>query len=202
MNFRLVEMKIYLFFLFLMVYHVSSAQEFTTEQIEIANTAKSISYLTEIEKDAILYLNLARLFPQLFVSVVLENYKGPDNFSKIERNNSYYLSLKNKLSKLKSCEALQFEAKLYENAKCFAKETGDKGGEGHQRKICPKENFAECVSYGMVSGKDIAMQWLLDDGVPSLGHRAIVLDSTYHKIGLSVHPHKKWETCAVAEIIW
>jgi len=195
-------MKVYLTVLFLFVYQLIYAQDFSTEQYKEANTAISISYLTKIEKDAIMYLNLARLYPVLFLRFVVENYNGPEGYSKIEKNNPYINSLKKKLGLLKSMEALSFDADLYENAKCFSEETGNSGGEGHKRKLCPKKNFAECISYGMQSGKDIAMQWLIDDGVPSLGHRGIVLDPTYHKIGLSIHSHKKWGTCAVAEIIW
>ena len=184
-------MKVNLTILFFFAYQLICAQDFTAEQFKKANTAISISYLTEIEKDAIMFLNLARLYPVLFLRFVVENYNGPKGYSSIEKNNTYINSLKKKLSGLQSMEALSFDADLYENAKCFSEETGNRGGEGHQRKLCLKKNFAECISYGMQSGKDIAMQWLIDDGVPSLGHRGIVLDPTYHKIGLSIHSHKK-----------
>jgi hypothetical protein len=195
-------MRTYLTITCLFIYTLTWSQEFTLEQYQKASTADSISYLTKIEKEAIMYLNLARMYPSLFAEFVLEKYDGPEGYSTIEKHNSYFKSLVKKLNALKSMDALFFDAKLYQNAKCFAEETGNKGGEGHHRNKCAKENFAECISYGMLSGKDIALQWLLDDRVPSLGHRNIVLDPTYHKIGLSVHPHKKWGTCAVTEIIW
>lgn len=179
-----------------------SAQEFTVDQYRKANTANEVSFLTIVEKEAIMYINLARLYPRLFAKVVLENYTGPEGFTALESNNTYFKSLQKKLARLDSMDALQFSADLYENAKCFSAETGNKGGVGHHRNFCPKLNFAECISYGMTTGKDIALQWLIDDRVPSLGHRKIVLDSAYHKIGLSIHAHKKWGTCAVAEIIW
>jgi hypothetical protein len=195
-------MKVYVTILLLYVYQLNHAQDFSAEQYKEANTAQSVPYLTETEKEAILYVNLARLYPKLFLLFVVENYNGPAGYAKIEKSNTYLKSLKKKLGTLESMKALNFDSDLYENAKCFSEETGKSGGVGHQRKLCPKKNFAECISYGMQSGKDVAMQWLLDDGVPSLGHRNIVLDPTYNKIGLSVHAHKKWETCAVAEIIW
>ena len=51
----------------------------------------------------------------------------------------------------------------------------------------------------MLTGKDIALQWLIDHNVPSLGHREVCLDETYTKIGLSIHSHKREGTCAVAD---
>jgi hypothetical protein len=197
------RLSIIIFFVLLCLKTINAQnQDFRIEQHQIANTADTISYLTLIEKEAIKYLNLARLYPTQFVNLVLENYKGPEGYATIEKDNEYFKSLKKKLLQIKAMPALEFEKDLYENAKCFAVETGKKGGEGHERKLCLKKNYAECISYGMFSGKDIALQWLIDDGVPNFGHREIVLNANYHKIGLSVHKHKKWKTCAVAEIIW
>jgi uncharacterized protein YkwD len=54
----------------------------------------------------------------------------------------------------------------------------------------------------MDTGKDIILQLLIDDDVPSLGHRINCLNKEYTKIGVSVQPHKKWDTCAVIDMIW
>ena len=44
-----------------------SAQTWTSAQLEKANTAKDIALLTPDEKEAILYINLCRLYPQDFL---------------------------------------------------------------------------------------------------------------------------------------
>ena len=49
----------------------SSSAQFTNEQIAKANTAKDASYLTQAEKDVILYCNLARLDGPTFINQYL-----------------------------------------------------------------------------------------------------------------------------------
>ena len=55
-------MKVYVTILLLFVYQLNQAQDFSAEQYKEANTAQSVPYLTETEKEAILYVNLARLY--------------------------------------------------------------------------------------------------------------------------------------------
>src|SRR5438552_1341912 len=38
----------------------------TAEQVANASTANEITYLTSVEKEAVMYINLARLYPKLF----------------------------------------------------------------------------------------------------------------------------------------
>ncbi len=176
------------------------AQIWTEEQLRLANTAKDAD-ITQVEKDAILYINLARLYPKLFLTIEVENYFGTERFVDYVKNSPYKKSLIKTLTSMKALDALMFDIKLNEDAKCFSKESGEKGIVGHTRKICKEGNYAECCSYGMTTGKDIAMSWLIDFNTQSLGHRKICLNPKYSKIGLSVHDHKKWEICAVAEFI-
>ncbi len=62
-------------FLFIQ-FSVVSAQNWTTAQIEKANTAKNIEYLTTIEKECVLYINLCRLYPKDFLKNEVRNYYG------------------------------------------------------------------------------------------------------------------------------
>lgn len=180
----------------------AQAQSWTAEQKTTASTAANIDYLSQAEKDAIMYINLARLYPQDFARIELPNYGGPAKYGGYVRNSSYKQSLIQHLQSMTPVPALAFDATLYENAKCFAREQGLDGSTGHTRKTCPKGNYAENCSYGMETGLDIALQWLIDHDVPSLGHRVNCLNKGYNKIGLSIHPHKAYGSCAVAEIIW
>jgi hypothetical protein len=178
------------------------AQQWTTDQLNSANTAKDISYLSLVEKEAILYINLARLYPQQFRKIEMEGYYGPEKYGNYLKESDYLKSLVVKLDTMKAVGVLVFAEALYENAKCFAEESGKEGIVGHTRIKCPKGNYAECCSYGMETGKDIALQWLIDHDVPSLGHRENCLNPAYTKIGLSVHEHKTYGMCAVADLIW
>lgn len=177
-------------------------QGWTAAQLDSANTARDIPQLTTVEKDAIKYINLARLYPQEFAKYEVENYKGPSKYGDYLKNSPYIKSLLTDLNKATALPPLFFDLGAYENAKCFAIEQGLAGQEGHIRIKCEKGNYAECCSYGMETGLDIVMQWLIDHNVPSLGHRINCLNKSYKKIGLSVQYHKKWAKVAVADMIW
>jgi len=180
---------------------LASAQVWTKAQLERANTAKDVGYLSEAEKEAILYINLARLYPQLFLEYEVKNYVGTVRYGDYLRNSEYKKSLMVELEKLSPRAAYVFNHELFKNAKCFSEELGSSGKKEHVRKACEKRNYAECVSFGMTSGKDIAMQLLINHNVSSLGHRQICLDPSYTKIGVSIHDHSTQGTCAVLEFV-
>lgn len=178
------------------------AQSWSDAERQSANTAKDNSMLTPVEQEIILYINLCRLYPAKFAQTEVENYAPPQEYGNYLEGSAYKKSLLKDLATRKPTPALVFDTALYRNATCFAAELGSSGRTGHEHVTCPKGNYAECLSYGMQAGKDIALQWLIDHGVESLGHRRICLDPAYHRIGVSVHAHKEWTICAVAEIIW
>lgn len=193
---------IFLFGIFCFSAVLGLAQSWTNTQLETANTAKDITSLTSVEKDAIKYINLARLYPQDFAKFEVETYKAPAKYGDYLRNSPYVKSLLADLYKATPVQALYFDNDAYQNARCFAIEQGLAGQEGHTRINCKKGNYAECCSYGMDTGKDIVMQWLIDHNVSSLGHRINCLNKAYKKIGLSVQYHKVWGKVAVADMIW
>lgn len=182
---------------------ISKAQSWTNAQLDSADTAMDIDYLSKVEKDAILYINLCRMFPKDFVRIELSKYEVDSNYedSYLKSFAAYKKSLQEDLLKKEAAEALQFDNVLYLDARCYYTEISQADREGHERKDCPPSNYAECISFGQVAGKDIAMQLLIDAEVPSLGHRMICLDKAYHKIGLSAGRHFTWKFCAVAEFI-
>jgi hypothetical protein len=186
------------FLLLLICCTLINAQTWTVKQLTKANTAKDITYLSSVEKECIMYLNLCRLFPQDFLKFELTNYVGNEQYGDYLKDSKYRKSLISTLESIKPINALTFDEDLYKNATCFSKEQGIAGTKGHTRIKCPKAGYAaECCSYGMSTAKDIVLQLLIDDRVTSLGHRKICLDAMYTKIGVSVGPHKEWGTCAV-----
>ena len=187
--------------LILMVWTRSIAQTWTETQRSKANTAKDITYLTAVEKECIMYLNLCRLYPQDFLKFELTKYFGNEQYGDYLKNSEYRKSLISTLASMKPINELTFDVDLYKNAACFSKEQGIAGTRGHTRIKCPKAGYtAECCSYGMNTAKDIVLQLLIDDRVTSLGHRKICLDARYSKIGVSVSSHKEWGTCAVLDM--
>ena len=56
------------------------AQTWSKAQIEKANTGKDIAYLSTVEKECIMYLNLCRLYPQDFLKFELTKYVGNEQY--------------------------------------------------------------------------------------------------------------------------
>ena len=50
-------------------------------------------------------------------------------------------------------------------------------------------NTAECISYGEGQARDIVVQLLVDDGVPSRGHRKIILTPRFSAVGIAAGGH-------------
>ena len=183
-------MKLFLsFFLFATTVY---GQTWTAEELAAANTFKSVTVLSAVEKETMLYLNLARMYPAKYAKIELVNEdKTSDN----------YKSLIKTLNAMVPVSALTFDKKAFESAACFAKEQGATTEIGHVRKNCKSYFFGECCSYGMSTGKNIIVQLLIDEGVESLGHRKICLSSGYSAVGIAFKTHKTYRFCCVLDFI-
>lgn len=190
--------KAFILLFSILYFNSSFGQAWTEKQISAANTCQNIQWLTSAEKSTIMYINLARLFPQDFLKNELLNYRAPGGYI-YSKTSTYYKSLVAKLKTRKPVKALSADAALYESAKCYAIESGKNGIVGHNRINCKQDYFAECCSYGWNQGKDIVMQLLIDEGNPGLGHRKICFDNQYSKVGVSIHTHKVYSYCAVVD---
>lgn len=168
--------------------------EWTSEQLAKADTFSAIDSLSEIEKKAIQYINLCRLYPADFVRIELTDERT------IGWTTANVSSLRNKLKTLPALPAIAYDAMMQRNAICLANEQNSNGKIGHERKKCGSAYLAECISYSMSDGRSIAMQLLVDDGVPSLGHRKILLTKTLNKGGISFREHPKTQFCAVIDL--
>ena len=179
----------------------SFSQTWSEQELAKANTCILIDDLSNIEKEAILYINLARLFPLKFAKIEVHPYFGPEKYGAYLEDSPYKESLLSDLKTTKPMNALIYNEELRELAICFALEQGASGYMGHDRKKCGGFYNAECISYDMETGKDIAMQLLVDHEVPSLGHRQACLDSELTKVGIGFSTHKKVSFCAVLDFL-
>ena len=154
-----------------------------------ANSAKNEGYLSEVEKEVYYYLNLVRMNPKLFADTYLMDMKNSAD--------NYESSLYAELQKLKPLPVLMPDRKLYESARCHAKESGKRGYVGHKRFKCDEYYMGECIYYGENDALGIVTALLVDEGVESLGHRRIFLDN-FTKLGVSIQPHKTYsENCVL-----
>ncbi|MBL0359224.1 MAG: hypothetical protein IPP72_21200 [Chitinophagaceae bacterium] len=173
-------------------------QQWTNEQLQNANTAADEYQLTNTEKEVIQYINLCRLYPALFAEQELKTYNGLPGIE--DRNfENYKASLAKTLATMQPCTALKPDELLYDDARCYGNEISKNQRKPHERIDCIKRNYAECIYYGSGNAKHIAMQWLIDSGIETLGHRRICLLPAHHKIGIKVNAHFEYGYCTVAE---
>ena len=194
------------------------------EELKYANTAGDVKYLTGEEKDMIIYMNLVRMdgpkfFNTYFQDFVDRHNKRMEQYSnynqvKISRSDNYYKSLEKDLNGIKDLprfwpdEAMSWLAKQHAkdmNSRNYAAHNSldgrtvrDRVGSMYPRKAC-----GENLAFGYASGLDNICMLLLDKGVANLGHRKIILDTSYkfNFVGVSIQPHKGYKYCSVTDFV-
>ena len=127
------------------------------------------------------------------------------------RNNSTYVkSLIETLEKGESQKPFYPDKRLFEAAEFHAIDMGETGMTGHTssdgssfgtrlRQFGTWSGIAENCSYAVSEPLAIILQLLIDDGVPSLGHRRTMLNSSYSYVGVAVREHKLYGHNAVLD---
>lgn len=178
----------------------SVSNAWTAEEIRKANTAASASYMSDIEKEVMMYLNLARLYPKKFAAIEVKDYQHAQGYGVYPSFPQYKQGLLDKLNSMTPIHVLTPDAGLDQMAQCWAEESSRYGLRGHQRVNCTKGYSAECCAYGVYTAIDIVLQWLIDDGVPSLGHRLSCLSPAYSKAGISFMKHSTEDHVTVLDM--
>lgn len=204
--------------------NAQNARAWTREELKMANTAGNADYLTAEEKDIVIYMNLVRMDGERFFNTFLQDFiddhnekmKQYSNYErlKISRTDSYYRSLRNDLKNIKLLpvfwpdEALSWVAKQHAkdlNRNNFAAHKSSDGRMPKDRigKIYPKKSSGENLAFGFSSGLGNVCLLLLDKGVPDLGHRKMILNTSYqlNTVGVSIQPHKTYRHCAVIDFV-
>ena len=179
----------------------ASAQAFTKAQLDSANTCISNATLTKEEKNVVLYINLARMYPKQFAKVYVAKYDikatGFDYGKAYETDRA---ALIKRLNEMKPAAPLVFAQDLQDLATCWAKESGTLGKVGHNRVKCPASYNGEACSYGFQKGIDIVMQLLVDYNVPGYGHRELLLAPRFREVGVKNGAHKTYKFTSVIDV--
>ena len=178
--------------------------EISKELYDKANVAQDLDYLTKEEKRVVYLTNLARLDGALFAKTYLAKHIQSKNLNK---SNDAISGLIEDLNKTKLDAVLTPTPKLSKASKFHAKDSGEAGYVGHDstdgtpfskrlRGYGIKGAIAENCSYGYQKAEEILMQLLIDENVPSRGHRKNILNPSYKYLGVAIHKHTKWSfTC-------
>lgn len=189
-----------IFFLLLLL-KISSpvfSQAWTSDQLSAANTGKDYEYLTDEEKKIVQYINLCRMYPKQFAENEVKPYTGIKGI-KYKGLAKYKASLVKELNSRQPGEALEFDENMYDDAECYAAEISKNKRAPHQRKTCEKSSYAENLYFGTQDGKTIVLEWLIDCGVVTLGHRKNCLNRSYGGFGVKIDSHYEYGKCAVGE---
>lgn len=197
---------------------------FTKEELRMANTAGNSSYLNGQEKDMVMYLNLARIngakffltFFQEFVDDYNRKMQQYSNYSqlKVNRNDSYYRSLKKTLMESSNLPVFWPDEALSKVARKHAEDLNRNNLASHLSSdgrtlkdridaLYPNKSHGENLAFGFPTGLGNVCMLLLDKGVPDLGHRKSLLNSSYklNTIGVNIGPHKSYRYCAVIDLV-
>lgn len=170
-------------------------QNWTGEELSRANTAKDCPYMNQVEKDVVLYNNLARMYPAKFAQIELRS----------QRETAYLTSLRQDLNTMRPAQPLYVNRAETESAKCWAAESGRRGIVGHDRVGCSNnhvsEQWGENCSYGANTGRDIVIQLLIDEGITGLGHRRNCLNPSFQSMGVGFAMHSVYTCCCVMDFV-
>ncbi|MBE9602092.1 CAP domain-containing protein [Pedobacter sp. MC2016-24] len=201
-----------------------SRYSFTKEELKMANTAGNAGYLTGQEKDMVMYINLARMDGEKFFYTYFEQFiddynqdmRQYNNYNelKVNRNTSYYRSLKKTLSEVKNLPVFWPDEALTQIARNHATDLNRNNFAGHQSSngrsvkdridtVYPNKSSAENLAFGFPTGLGNVCMLLLDKGVPDLGHRKSLLNTNLklNRIGACIGPHPAYRYCAVIDLV-
>jgi uncharacterized protein YkwD len=186
--------------------------------IERLDTAGNADYLSPLEKDIVLEMNKVRSDPakyaELYIRPRLQYYNGnlyqaPGQIA-IQTNEGKKAveGCVNALSKMRSAEPLLPEKGLFLAARDHAADQGKTGKTGHNGsdKSTPSSRTArygkgsyigENIAYGSNTGREIVVDLLIDDGVPSRGHRQNIMKRDYNQTGTATGPHPQYGSMCV-----
>lgn len=164
--------------------------KWTTKDSIIANTAKDVTYMTDVEKQIIFYCNLVKMKPELFAKTYYQRYLDVST-----HDDSYTQSLMKELTAFKFFHksAILYPDTVLTNAANFhLAYTIKRGRIQHdnwskrsaktlQTYKSVDENCGGVMELKKNDGLAIMLGFLIDDDYPSVGHRHSILNKKFKK---------------------
>lgn len=177
-------------------------------------------YLSDLENAVVKELNLARTNPAAYARLIDKEkkfYKGkiirkPGRIAMMTREGLSAVNEASKvLKKQKALPAFSVAEGLSKAAADHAREQSKTGATGHSgrggstpfqrmnRYGSWQHTAGENISYGFNEGRDVVMQLIIDDGVPSRGHRENIYNKEFKVIGVGCDKHPKFRFVCVID---
>jgi uncharacterized protein YkwD len=189
--------------------------------IEKLDTAAAVDYLTGVEKDVIMEMNKVRENPKKYAELYIrptlkyyngKNYAEPGQITIVTQDGAAAVNACiAALSQSTSAGVLRAEKGIWLAAKDHAIDQSKTGRTGHdgsdgsdpfkrmERYGGGYDTAGENCAYGPNTGRDIVVQFLVDDGVPSRGHRKNIMNAAFTQTGVSVQTHPGFRYCCVID---
>lgn len=182
------------------------------------DTAADCDYLTAKEKNVILEMNKVRSDPakyaELYIKPRLNRYSGNlyiegDRRIQMKEGKKAAQECYDVLRRSPKVPVLAPEKTLYLAAKDHAADQGKTGATGHTGsdgsgpgKRVDRYNpnltyIGENISYGSHTARDIVVDLLIDDGVPSRRHRKNIMEKNFSITGVAIGAHRQYEMMCV-----
>ena len=179
------------------------------------DTARNVDYLSTIEKDVILEMNKARtnpsLYAELYITPRTKKFDGKVYNGTLMTNEGVavvnecisYMKKAKALPVLNPEKGLSLVAQQHSSTQGETNQAGHTGVDGSTpftriEKCGTYKTAGENISYGAMSGRDIVVQLLIDDGVSSRGHRKNIMNKDFSSTGVGyTKKHKAYGSVCV-----
>lgn len=178
------------------------------ESVTKSENTAAVSFMSQLEKEIVDEMNLARTEPQKYAAFIEEYKKYYDGNrlmipgrKKALVTNDGIAAVDEAISFLRTAQPLSpFDVAkgVCSAAADHAKDLAGKGINGHRGSDGSTPNarvdrygawdaaIGETVVYEVSTARQIIISLIIDDGVPTRGHRRNIFDPTYHVTGISV----------------
>ena len=190
--------------------------------IAVLDTAADVDYLTGIEKDVILEMNKVRTNPRKYAELYIQprlryfdgrNYSVSGRTTIVTQEGAAAVNICiTALNRARSAGVLTPEKGLSLAAKDHVSDQSRTGQTGHSGsdRSSPESRMrrygtfsgswtlGENISYGPATGRDIVCNLLIDDGVPSRGHRINIMNRAFTQTGVGFGTHTQYRvSCTI-----
>jgi uncharacterized protein YkwD len=190
-------------------------------KLETIDTTKGADYMNRTERDVVIEMNMMRTDPARYARKYLVPLRAYYHGSLLKYPGKTAIATNEGISALEECirelehsrpvSCLSPRKGLTLAARDHAHDQGKTGATGHtgsdgssmvsrMNRYGQWDLFAgENISYGYGEARKIVISLLIDDGVPSRGHRKNLLNNSFNVVGVDIGPHPEYRDMCVMD---